>query len=374
MLWPHQSRIRHRVCFANWKKKSCGTAICVVQPSGSLQCPCSCTSCCAICFQQDHRFVSFRISGKPTRIQNCKETPQKKKKREGSWENEMVPRKYKYIQKLVARCEMPFRADRYHLRVLEFPFALKIDSEAGMPPQVGWSTFVWFSAVCCFVTMFPHSQNMKRDNRKAVRRARTPENLDSGPAANGGSSAGVAWAPTSVQTGQAALDNLLKEDRLKRDKEIERMKWFHANTSRNLAESKLKEGGLFGKGWNAQMCKIYTFYFRLFWSRHTDSCLLTHSLCNVCLQNSHSSCVWCVTANLGEKKDGTFLVRENSASPGDFVLSLLYRKQASHYQIIQHGSVVYSIDSGRHIIGTMWKEIGEQFAVTGIRELVITSF
>lgn len=46
----------------------------------------------------------------------------------------------------------------------------------------------------------------------------------------------------SVPTGQAALDNLLKEDRLKRDKELEKIKWFHANTPRNLAEKRLKEG------------------------------------------------------------------------------------------------------------------------------------
>ena len=58
-----------------------------------------------------------------------------------------------------------------------------------------------------------------------------------------------------------------------------------------------------------------------------------------------------LAVNHGSKKDGTFLVRENSASPGDFVLSLLYRKQPIHYKILQHGSATYSIESGPHIQG-----------------------
>ena len=56
-------------------------------------------------------------------------------------------------------------------------------------------------------------------------------------------------------------------------------------------------------------------------------------------------------ASRGLKQDGTFLVRENSSAPGDFVLSLLYKKQAIHYQIIQHGSANYSVDNGPTIQG-----------------------
>ena len=49
--------------------------------------------------------------------------------------------------------------------------------------------------------------------------------------------------PLSNVAGQLTqLDKLLKEDRQNREKQLDLMKWFHINTTRNLAEIKLKDG------------------------------------------------------------------------------------------------------------------------------------
>ena len=60
----------------------------------------------------------------------------------------------------------------------------------------------------------------------------------------GSGSASPLWSGSSIPMGREALDQLLKDDRQKREKELEKVKWFHANTSRNLAEIKLKDGNL----------------------------------------------------------------------------------------------------------------------------------
>ena len=36
-------------------------------------------------------------------------------------------------------------------------------------------------------------------------------------------------------------------------------------------------------------------------------------------------------------KEGGFLVRESTNSPGDFVLTLLHNNEVVHYQILRHG-------------------------------------
>ena len=80
---------------------------------------------------------------------------------------------------------------------------------------------------------------MLRDQRKAVKKIKSPETQkkmvgSSSPLLSG----------SSIPTGREALDQLLKDDRQKREKELEKVKWFHANTPRNLAEIKLKDGNL----------------------------------------------------------------------------------------------------------------------------------
>ena len=83
--------------------------------------------------------------------------------------------------------------------------------------------------------------NMLRDHRKAVKKTKSPETRKK-VFGEGSPSNLSAWTGPSIPTGQAALDQLLKDDRQKREKELEKNKWFHANTSRNLAEIKLKDG------------------------------------------------------------------------------------------------------------------------------------
>ena len=82
---------------------------------------------------------------------------------------------------------------------------------------------------------------MLRDHRKAVKKSKSPETQKE---VIGSGSSSPLWSGSSIPTGREALDQLLKDDRQKREKELEKVKWFHANTSRNLAEIKLKDGNL----------------------------------------------------------------------------------------------------------------------------------
>ena len=82
---------------------------------------------------------------------------------------------------------------------------------------------------------------MLRDHRKAVKKSKSPETQKE---VVGSGSSSPLWSGSSIPTGREALDQLLKDDRQKREKELEKVKWFHANTSRNLAEIKLKDGNL----------------------------------------------------------------------------------------------------------------------------------
>ena len=89
--------------------------------------------------------------------------------------------------------------------------------------------------------MLNHRKALKKAKSPQARKKLGPPSVGTGPA----SSSSPAWSGSSiptVQTGKAALDKLLKEDRIKREKELDKIKWFHANTPRNLAEIKLKDG------------------------------------------------------------------------------------------------------------------------------------
>ena len=82
-------------------------------------------------------------------------------------------------------------------------------------------------------------------NPQGYQQGVVPSGLGEGAASNG------PWSfnpmehslPLHVAAGHLSqLDKLLKEDRQNREKQLDLMKWFHINTSRNLAEIKLKDG------------------------------------------------------------------------------------------------------------------------------------